>query len=188
MAHKGPEELPTLMLDSVHYEMPKSNHIHKSMLLRGLEMPKPVLERADIEATRAKANSSGRSFGGASLRGDRNGGGRGGRINYADDRPNPFAAHINPNYAPPPAFGRGPPPGQYQSYGAPPPGANGYYGGPLPGQSYNGHHGSAGYGRPPGPQTDYRGGYNGPPAPPPYSYGQSASHYGPHQGSQYYRR
>ena len=181
-----------LILDSVHYEMPRSDHVHKSMLLRGLEMPKLVLERADHDATKAKATSSGRSFGGAPLRGDRNGGGRGGRMNYAVDRPNTFAAHVNPNLVTLPTFGRGgpPPPGQYQGYGPPPPGANGYHGGsPQPqGGPYNDHYGSTGYGRPPGPPADYRGGYNGPPAPPPHGYGQSTNYYGPPQGGQYYRR
>lgn len=83
--------------------MPRSNHIHKSMLLRGVKLLPPALDRADIEATKGKANRSGRSFGGAPLRDDYgNGNVRGrGQISYADSRPNPFAAHINPNYPPP---------------------------------------------------------------------------------------
>ena len=159
------------------------------MLLRGLKMPQPILERADIEATRAKANSSGRSHGGVPLRGDNNGGGRGGRINYADDRPNPFAAHINPNFAHPPNFGKAPPPPVHnRSYGPPPSMNDGYYHGPPPLQngSYNG---PPGYGRPPPPPQGYGGGFNNVPlGPPPYNYDQSANYHGIPQRGQYYRR
>ena len=174
--------------------MPQSIHVHKSMLLRGLEMPKVVLECPDIEATRAKANSSGRSFGGAPLRGDRNGGGRGGRINYGgNDRSNPFAAHINPNFAPPPTFGRGgapPAPGQFQGYGPPPPGYNAYHGGPPPPQagSYNGNPAAA-YGRPPGLPQGYQNGYShGQHQPPPQSFSKTTGYYAPPPNSQHYRR
>ena len=154
--------------------MPRSVHIHKSMLLRGVKFLPPVLDKADIEATKNQASRTGRSFGGAPFRGGSRGNGRGGRgggqINFANDhneRPNPFAAHINPNFAPPAnAFGRGgqPAPGQYP---LPPPRANGfqsnfppstpsrggYYGGPSPMPVYN-----AGP-----PQLHHGGYYNGPP-------------------------
>ncbi|KAL9103852.1 MAG: hypothetical protein Q9163_001130 [Psora crenata] len=154
--------MPSLEVDhsiSVHYEMPQSAHVHKSMLLRGIDMPTPVLEPADIQATRGKANSSGRSYGGVPFRGGHsNGHGRGGQINYAaNDRPNPFAAHLNPNYAPPLNFdARGPPPpthGQYHRYHPQPPArANGYDFGskPLQGGYYNGGIPPPAYGRPPG--------------------------------------
>ena len=138
---------------SVHFEMPKPTYIHKSMLLRGVKLSEPTLDRSDIEATKGRANKSGRSHGGAPLRGS--GRGRGGQINYADQRPNPFAAHLS---GPPPnSFGnRGPDPYIDSNYGrGPPPSYHGY--GPPPAHDrYNeaqSHH------------------YNGPPAPPPYSLG-----------------
>ncbi|KAL9606629.1 MAG: hypothetical protein Q9179_000215 [Wetmoreana sp. 5 TL-2023] len=170
---------------SVHYEMPKSIHVHKSMLLRGVQPAPPALNREDIEATKGRAAHSGRSFGGVPFRGN-NGGGRGrggggGHINYGPNRENPFAAHINPGYAPPPPpqfqGGRGPPPipppmsgwapppqanfsSQYNGY-APPPqqGYNGYGPpGPPPGNGY--HAGNQGYGPPP-PQDRRYSGYDG---------------------------
>ena len=117
-----------------------------------------VLDRADLEATKGKANRSGRYFGGAPLRGDYGNGksnGRGrGQISYSDSRPNPFAAHINPNYAPPgvannsrglttsqPPYGWLPqPPGAHASRGGPPPppplGGGVPYGHPPPPQQY----------------------------------------------------
>ncbi|EEP82353.1 5'-3' exoribonuclease 2 [Uncinocarpus reesii 1704] len=110
-------ELPSLDQDrsiSVLYDIPKSIHTHKSMLLRGVVFNPPVLDRTDIEVTKNKAQHSGRAFGGAPLH---SGNGRGrGRISYAGDRPNPFAAHLDPNFKPPhnvngpPGSGRGGPP------------------------------------------------------------------------------
>ena len=179
---------------SVHYEMPQSSHIHKSMLLRGVKLPPSTLDSADIAATKGRANNSGRSFGGAPLRGGRGGGrGRGGQINYAEDRPNPFAAHINPNFAPPPhSFGRGgpPPPGQFNGHPPPPIRANGYYDGqppPPPNGFYNGPPPPAGgrYGPPQPPPGGY---YNGSPQSPANTYGNhgasaSNNHYGYQQGN-----
>ncbi|KAL8810500.1 MAG: hypothetical protein Q9200_002534 [Gallowayella weberi] len=172
---------------SVHYEMPRSSHVHKSMLLRGVQPAPPTLNREDIEATKAAAARSGRSFGGAPLRGNGRGRGAGGdHINYGDKRPNPFAAHVNPGYAPPPPpyfqGGRGPPPmppqgwvppppgGQYNGYGPPPPRQgfhnsypppppNVYHGGPPPPPGNVYHGGVQGYGPPPPPLQDWR--YNG---------------------------
>lgn len=149
---------------SVHYEMPKSNHTHKSMLLRGVNFGPPVLDRADIEATKGRANHSGRSHGGAPLRGGNNNGrGRGNHTNFLDPRPNPFAAHISQGFVPPGVAsnfretGWAPPlPGSdsFQS-GRAPPNSFPY---PPPGQGYN-------YGPPqPPPHNGY---YNGPPQPPP---------------------
>lgn len=159
---------------SVHYEMPRSTHVHKSMLLKGVKHDPPALDRQDIEATKSKASQSGRSFGGAPLRGGRGGGrGRGGNINYGDGRPNPFAQHLNPGFVPPSnGFGRGgppPPPGQFSGYGPPTPRVNGYYNGP-PAPPQNGYH----HGPPPG------GYYNGPPQRPPNGYGNPPpnNHYG----------
>ncbi|MCJ1453268.1 5'-3' exoribonuclease 2 [Mycoblastus sanguinarius] len=159
---------------SVHYEMPRSVHIHKSMLLRGVKFASPALDHADIEATKGRANHSGRSFGSAPLRGGHgNGRGRGGQINYADDRPNPFAAHLNPGFAPPPnQYERGAlaPTGQFNGYPPPPPRANGYYNGMLPPSNgyYNGPPTPQGrFNGPPPPQNGY---YNGPPPMPPNGY------------------
>ena len=140
--------------------MPRSAHIHKSMLLRGVEIKPPALDRNDIEATKGRANRSGRSYGGAPLRGDySNGRGRGSQINYAESRPNPFAAHINPNFNPqgmphnsrnglaPPPTGNWvpPPPGTESSWRGPPPPSHGY-GGPTYGFSPSAQ--GANYGRP----------------------------------------
>ncbi|KAH0424078.1 hypothetical protein KCU90_g8498, partial [Aureobasidium melanogenum] len=63
---------------TVHYVMPPTNTIHKSMLLPGLIPPNPVLDYSDIESTRQKSQKSGRQFGGAPLYDQ---GGRG-RIDY----------------------------------------------------------------------------------------------------------
>ncbi|WEW54929.1 5'-3' exoribonuclease 2 [Emydomyces testavorans] len=120
-------ELPSLDQDrsiSVLYDIPKSMYTHKSMLLRGVKFNPPVLDRTDIEVTKAKARQSGRSFGGAPLN---SGNGRGrGRISYASDRPNPFAAHLDPNFKPPrhmnaPPEGWVPPPPGSARGGPPPP-------------------------------------------------------------------
>lgn len=189
--------MPSLEQDrslTVNYEVPKSTHVHKSMLLRGVKFPPPALDNADIQAVKSKAQHSGRSFGGAPLRN-----GRGGRMDYGGGgggggnhhRPNPFAAHLDPSFVPPPGgmppmpsgwvppgsgggnFSRGPPPpprggGMSNSYYPP-------YGGP-PQQGYppQGYGRSDSYGRPPSGQYGghrgggggggYRGGgYRGPP-------------------------
>lgn len=119
---------------SVNYQFPKSSHVHKSMLLVGVKFDPQALNSADIEETKSKAMTTGRSFGGAPLRNGygSNRGGRGGRVNYsdnraADQRPNPFAGHLpqgyippshimaNNGYAvpvPPPGYGQYPPPAQ----------------------------------------------------------------------------
>ena len=139
--------------------MPKSIHVHKSMLLRGVKIGPATLDRADIEATKGRAMSSGRSHGGAPLGGGRgNGRGRGGHMNYSNDRPNPFAQHLKPGFAPPPnGFGRGaPPPGQFNGYHPPPPPRT-YFNGPPP-PVQNGYYG--------GPPPATQGRYNGPPPPP----------------------
>lgn len=72
---------------TVHYAMPTSNHIHKSMLLPGLTPPTPVLDYGDIEATRNRSNKSGRGYGGVPFDNNRGGrGGRGGHFSYGGDR------------------------------------------------------------------------------------------------------
>ncbi|KAL6715170.1 5'-3' exoribonuclease 2 [Lecanora helva] len=179
---------------SVNYDLPRSIHVHKSMLLRGVKFEPATLNREDIEATKGRASHSGRSFGGAPL-GRGRGRGRGNQINYADDRPNPFAAHINPGYGPPPlSFGRGgpappPPGGQFNGYppppsryyGPPPLAQNGYHVPPPPTQSYNHYT---------GPPQPYPSGFpSKPPQGPPGGYGQSnyanRNHPGPTQQAPY---
>jgi 5'-3' exoribonuclease 2 len=128
---------------SVHYEMPRSNHIHKSMLLRGIKLPAKALDQSDIEGTRSRAARSGRSHGGVPLYG--NGGSRGrDSFNYSGSnsfsRPQNYGQqsygghsdYNNHNYAPAqpsswqppppgvPGFARGPPPPPPSSYGAQP--------------------------------------------------------------------
>ncbi|KAL8892385.1 MAG: hypothetical protein Q9215_000659 [Flavoplaca cf. flavocitrina] len=175
--------MPDLSADhsiSVHYEMPKSSHVHKSMLLRGVKPAPPTLNGEDIEATKRAAAHSGRSFGGAPLRGNgrgrgssRGNGGGGSQINYGDNRPNPFAAHVKPGYAPPPPphlqGGRGPPPMPPHGWVPPPPGAqyDGY--GPPPRPGFNDFH------HPP-PMNGY---HRGPPPPPGNSYYAGNPGYGP---------
>lgn len=147
------------------------------MLLRGVKPPTPMLDSNDIRATKGRAQNSGRSFGGAPFQGR----GRGGRMNYQSDRPNPFAAHLDPNFSSGPPGGPGGPPGwvppgqNYGGYsrGPPPPPRGGmsyqyppqqgyqqpgdYYGHQNQynqGGQYNGH--QQGYG-----SQDYRGGRGG---------------------------
>lgn len=136
---------------SVHFEMPRSSNVHKSMLIRGVQMPPPALDRGDIEETRRQAGRSGRGYGGAPLR--ENGRGRGRAINYA----NPFAQHLNPNFNPI-GMGGPPPPPPYQ-------GANGWIPPPPP---------FAGRGFPgvPPPPPGMAGGF--PPPFPPGNYGQGS--------------
>lgn len=119
------------------------------MLLRGVKFNTPVLDKTDIEVTKSKAQQSGRSFGGVPFQ-SHNGRGRGRGGSYQSDRPNPFAAHIPPNYAPPQQM-NGPP-----GWVPPPPGANRYPPGPPPPQQYNRNQ----FQGPPPPYPP-RGGYGG---------------------------
>lgn len=126
---------------NVHFAMPPPTHVHKSMLFPGVELPRPVLDKSDLAILKSKARTSGRDFGGAPLydntrRDPRDQQNRGGRINYAADRPpldagnadsrnNPFAAFLDPRFAPNmPAqgFAAPAPPPPSQGYG----GQNGY--------------------------------------------------------------
>ncbi|MBE7180790.1 MAG: hypothetical protein INR71_06205, partial [Terriglobus roseus] len=146
---------------SVYYEVPTSTNIHKSMLLRGAKLPPPVLDSSDIEGTRNRAGRSGRNFGGAPLREDRNGGGHrggyggGGRgggaaINYG----NPFAAHLNPNFNPANSNRAPPPPhiAAAQGWVPPPPPTMQASGAYWTGAGYNTGGGGWGYKGPPGQQ------------------------------------
>lgn len=133
------------MFCSVHYEMPKSKHLHKSMLLRGVTFATPALTPSEIEETKGKAARSGRSHGGVPLRG--NGRGRN-SFNYASS--NQYRGSHNSQQA------RGPPPPQYQNPFPPPPpgwappqpGMAGFARGPPPPPP-----GYASYGR--GQQSNY---------------------------------
>ncbi|GBF65729.1 5'-3' exoribonuclease [Trichophyton mentagrophytes] len=171
-------DIPALDEDrsiSVYYEMPKSMHTHKSMLLRGVKFKEPALDKTDLEITRNKARHSGRSFGGAPLHSNRGGRGRGGgrgggHISYAsNDRPNPFAAHVAPGYIPPPHMGGGPP-----GYNTTPPNM---YNGPDRYRSQGGYPRGGGGGGGGGYGGGYRGNYQ---QPPPHSWTQ---HDGPAYGN-----
>jgi 5'-3' exoribonuclease 2 len=129
--------------------MPASTHIHKSMLLRGVDLPQPELTREDLHTVHNKASNTGRNFGGAPLRDN-----SGGRINYA----NPIAQHLNPNFDPG-NFARAPPPphiaAQMGFVPPPPPNWNG-----PPASGYNASsHGGASYQNHAGYQGNQ--GYNG---------------------------
>ena len=123
---------------NVDFTMPPPTHVHKSMLFPGVKLPDPVLDKSDLAILRSKARNSGRDFGGAPLydntrRDPRDTNGRGQRVNYAADRPpmggppppplgvdsnNPFAAFLDPKFAPGMSMGRGvPPPPPPQHYG-----------------------------------------------------------------------
>jgi 5'-3' exoribonuclease 2 len=164
--------------------MPRSSHIHKSMLLRGVKLPSRALDQNDIEETRSRAARSGRSHGGVPLRGNSGSRGRD-SFNYAGSNSlsrsqnqsqksyGGYDEYNNNNYAPlqvsswqppPPGvagFARGPPP--------PPPGPYGAY---PHAQSYQSQSRPPAYGnqhQPPMPQFgydtayDHRNNSNGPP-------------------------
>ncbi|EXJ57398.1 protein Xni [Cladophialophora yegresii CBS 114405] len=168
----GPE--PGIRLDpdvdddrsmSVFFVMPPPTHVHKSMLFPGVGLPPAVLDKSDLAILRSKARTSGRDFGGAPLydntrRDPMDNQNRGGRINYAADRPPlngpPMMPPPNqwpPGMPPPPppnfggqnAYNRGPPPPPSNGY----PGYNNYanqgYGGydqgQNGGQAHNGYYG-----------------------------------------------
>ena len=183
MSLRGPEE--DIKLDpevdddrslSVLFTMPPATHVHKSMLLRGYKPRDPVLDNSDLAILKSKARNSGRDFGGAPLydnsrRDQYDNHGRGGRINYAANRPpqglnpdNPIAKYLPANFAPPPpsmAYGRAGPPAPPQMYqrNSPGGGPNAYgqnnYGRDQ-GYGYQGHqNGYQGY------QNGYQGGYQG---------------------------
>jgi len=169
---------------TVAYHMPVYNQLHKSMLLPGIKFPEPVLDFHDVQATREKANKSGRKHGGVQLsqNGDRS---DGQRINYGVRNGHQNGGHNGyagppPGMPPPPPGVRFPGQGGYPApYQPPPPGAghyqqNGYgqygaqqqmYGGQPQGgygyQGQGGYGGQQGYGQPP-PQQQWNGyGYQG---------------------------
>lgn len=95
---------------SLYYEIPKSKNIHKSMLLRGVRLDPPTLSRADIDQIRSRAESRGRSYGGAPLYGGGRGGNRGSfRSDNGPPQPRYDNAPLQHRY------------GNQQSFGVPPP-------------------------------------------------------------------
>ncbi|KAK3315247.1 exoribonuclease 2 [Apodospora peruviana] len=181
---------------SVHYEMPTSSHTHKSMLLRGLKMPTPALDRSDIELLKSNANKSGRGYGGVPFgRSNSNRGGRGQSFNYGpgghgrnDNRGNgrggSYQQGNGNGYGNNNRYNNGPPPRQNNSYAAPPP-PNWQAGPPPPIPGYPGF----GMGVPPPPPGVHMAGGGGgryppqggyaPPPPPGYPAG---GHQGGYQG------
>ncbi|KAJ9615897.1 5'-3' exoribonuclease 2 [Cladophialophora chaetospira] len=147
---------------SLFFVMPPPTHVHKSMLFPGVVLPPAVLDKSDVALLRSKARNSGRDFGGAPLydntrRDPMDNHNRGGRINYAADRP--------PLNGPPPMM---PPPNQWPPGMPPPPppnfgGQNGYNRGPPPPPiGYPGYNNYAGQGYDQGhTQTQNYGGTQG---------------------------
>lgn len=159
---------------SVHYEMPRSNHIHKSMLLRSVKLPTRALDQSDIEGTKSRAARSGRSHGGAPLRGD---GGFRGRdsFNYAGSNSYSRSQNLNQqshsgyndynnhNYPPPQTSWQPPPPGVAGFARGPPPPPPGSYGAYPHTQSYQAQTRPPNYGSqhpPPMPQFGYDAAYD----------------------------
>lgn len=164
--------------------MPSSSHTHKSMLLRGVRLPTPALNGSDVEELKGKMRNAGRSYRGAPL-GRQHNGGRRGHMNFGPDSrrggnnhhqnggryggPNAFpgqAPVIPPGWAPPPpgfpGFGSGVPPPPPAYHGGNGGGGGGGYGN-YGGQMYNQQRG------PPGvpPYQQHGAQFNGPP---PHSY------------------
>lgn len=155
---------------SVHYEMPKSSHRHKSMLLRGVKFPPPALNQGDIEATKGRAAKSGRNHGGVPLSGD----GRGrNSFNYSSQNQYKSGANNQQSYGSQNSYTNNnniyayPPPG----WQPPPPGAGGFARGPPPPPpgSYNNHYSghSNGRGQRPLEYQQRYGGQSGYDVPPP---------------------
>lgn len=183
---------------TVHYDMPPKTHAHKSMLFPGVALPPAVLDNSDLAILKNKSRSSGRDFGGAPLYNNQGRNGNfnpQGRINYAADRAplphdggrngypapppppdprtidpsNPFAAFLDPKFAPGMPTGRVPmPPPPPQQY------ANGGHG--RQDQYNGGYQQQQQYYPPQGQGYDNRGGQNG---------GRGGQHYGRQQESYY---
>jgi len=143
---------------SVHYEMPKSSHIHKSMLLRGVKFALPALTPSEIAEAKGKAARSGRNHGGVPLSG--NGRGRN-SFNYASS--NQYGSSHNNQQPRGDRNGGGyssnpfpvPPPG----WQPPPPGMDGFARGPPPPPPGYGSHGAGQQAYPPPPPQSYGGQY-----------------------------
>ncbi|KAK7731829.1 5'-3' exoribonuclease 2 [Cytospora paraplurivora] len=189
----------------IDYDRSLSAHTHKSMLLRGVKLPTPALDRNDIEELRSKARRSGRSYGGVPLgrgghhqngrnqqfnygpgrgyhgggrgsdRGPPGGGGYGGRDNYSQQHRN------GGGYPAPPANWVPPPPGAAGfGNGLPPP--------PPPAQVYGNGGGYGGHGAYGGGYNQgygNGGGYGAPPPAPGQYYGGGGGGGGGYQGQGY---
>ncbi|KFY44765.1 hypothetical protein V495_03267 [Pseudogymnoascus sp. VKM F-4514 (FW-929)] len=120
---------------SVHYDMPRSAHVHKSMLLRGVKFPTPALNQEDIQATKGRAANAGRNPGGYSQRGGYGGRGRGGGSqNYGNHSSNSYPRQQQSSsrqaYGNQPAYNQYPAPPQ--GWQPPPPGVGGFTRNPPP--------------------------------------------------------
>ncbi|CVL05907.1 related to dna exoribonuclease Dhp1p [Fusarium mangiferae] len=176
--------MPNLDYDrsvSVYYDMPSVSQTHKSMLLRGVQLPKPALTQSDIQDIRNKANRGGRNGGfgrGGHNRGGYNGPGM--SRGPQQDRHQGGSGRPNGHYPPPAASHHVPPPPGAPGFGIgvpPPPPPAHYYNN----QQYDNRHGGA-----PGYNNQYRG----PPQPPrgasgyqgyggqPYDRGRGSGGYG----------
>lgn len=146
---------------SVYYDFPQVSQAHKSMLLRGVQLPKPALTQSDIQDMRNRANRGGRNsgFGRGHDRGGHNGPGM--SRGYSYNRHQGGYGRSNGHYPPPPASHIPPPPGA-PGFGIgvpPPPPPTNYYNQPYD----NRHGGSSGYNQHRGPahQPNAGPGYNG---------------------------
>ena len=137
----------------VWYEMPQTaSHIHKSMLLRGAVLPKPVLTQADKFKLQEKSSRNGWNYRGAPLgrpsigpdrdgkRGRGYGAGYGSYQNYGSQ--GSFLNNFD-TFTPPPRSWLQPPPGP-PGFGAglpppPPPPVHQYKNGPVASGGYGGY-------------------------------------------------
>jgi 5'-3' exoribonuclease 2 len=123
------------LIISVHYDMPRSAHVHKSMLLRGVKFPTPALNQEDIQATKGRAANAGRNPGGYSQRGGHGSRGRGGGSqNYGNHSSNSYPRQQQSSsrqaYGNQPAYNQYPAPPQ--GWQPPPPGVGGFTRNPPP--------------------------------------------------------
>jgi 5'-3' exoribonuclease 2 len=125
---------------TVNYHMPEVRGVHKSMLLPGIVFNPSALDYDDVQATRNRANKTGRAHGGVAL--TQNGGRSDGqRINYAarDNGPPQNGGGYNAHNGYGANGGYGAPPPQRDNFAALPPGlaaqaaAHGMNQGPPPG-------------------------------------------------------
>jgi 5'-3' exoribonuclease 2 len=127
---------------TVNYYMPENRGVHKSMLLPGIVFNPSALDYDDVQATRNRANKSGRSHGGVALtqNGGRSDGQRmnyGARDNGSQQNGGGYNAQ-NHGFGANGGYGGGPPP-QRDNFSALPPGlaaqaaAHGVQHGPPPG-------------------------------------------------------
>lgn len=139
---------------SVYYDFPQVSQAHKSMLLRGVQMPKPALTQSDVQDIRNKVTRGGRNggFGRGHDRGGYNGPGMS-RGSHSHRNQGGYG-RSNGHYPPPPGapgFGIGVPP--------PPPPTHYYNNQPYD----NRHGGPTGYNQHRGPSQPGHGapGYQG---------------------------